>query len=104
MTTASQPTTMVVRALRIVQAKEYPLSVFMLRAGEVLQFADISRVSRDEAGKLIGYQRPQVRKHIQEIVEYLDSDIPIFPNPIIMALSPRVHFRSTRGNRHRDDD
>ncbi|WP_280363537.1 DGQHR domain-containing protein DpdB [Nocardia wallacei] len=93
-----------VRALRIVQAKDYPLYVFMLRASEILDFADISRVSRDEAGKLIGYQRPQVRKHIQEIVEYLDSDVPIFPNPIIMALSPDVVFRSTRGgNRHPDD-
>ncbi|WP_280335137.1 DGQHR domain-containing protein DpdB [Nocardia wallacei] len=93
-----------VRALRIVQAKDYPLYVFMLRASEILDFADISRVSRDEAGKLIGYQRPQVRKHIQEIVEYLDSDVPIFPNPIIMALSPGVVFRSTRGgNRHADD-
>ncbi|WP_327116665.1 DGQHR domain-containing protein DpdB [Nocardia sp. NBC_01730] len=93
-----------VRALRIIQAKDYPLYVFMLRADEILDFADISRVSRDEAGKLIGYQRPQVRKHIQEIVEYLDSDVPIFPNPIIMALSPEVVFRSTRGgNRHPDD-
>ncbi|MER5418948.1 DGQHR domain-containing protein DpdB [Streptosporangium roseum] len=102
--TAPQSSTTEVRALRIVQAKDYPLYVFMLRAEEVLEFADISRVSRDEAGKLIGYQRPQVKKHIQEIVQYLDSDVPIFPNPIIMALSPRVHFRSTRGgNRHADD-
>ncbi|GIH51971.1 DGQHR domain-containing protein [Microbispora rosea] len=101
---SKKPATTEVRALRIVQAKDYPLYVFMLRAEEVLQFADISRVSRDEAGKLIGYQRPQVRKHIQEIVEYLDSDVPIFPNPIIMALSPNVHFRSTRGgNRHPAD-
>ncbi|MFC0554882.1 DGQHR domain-containing protein DpdB [Planotetraspora thailandica] len=99
-----KPATTEVRALRIVQAKDYPLYVFMLRAEEVLQFADISRVSRDEAGKLIGYQRPQVKKHIQEIVEYLDSDVPIFPNPIIMALSPNVQFRSTRGgNRHPSD-
>ncbi|MEV5412987.1 DGQHR domain-containing protein DpdB [Thermopolyspora sp. NPDC052614] len=93
-----------IRALRIIQVKNYPLFVFMLRAGQVLEFADISRVSRDEAGKLIGYQRPQVRKHIQEIVQYLDSDLPIFPNPIIMALSSRVQFRCTRGgNRHPDD-
>lgn len=93
-----------VRALRIIQAEEYPLYVFMLRAQDILQFADISRVSRGEASKLIGYQRPPVRKHIQEIVDYLDSDSPILPNPIIMALSSQVHFRSTRGgNRNRDD-
>lgn len=104
MTTPQRPGAIEVRALRIIQVKDYPLFVFMLRADQVLEFADISRVSRDEAGKLIGYQRPQVKKHIQEIVQYLDSDLPIFPNPIIMALSSRVHFRSTRGgNRHPDD-
>ncbi|RGA04364.1 DGQHR domain-containing protein [Microbispora triticiradicis] len=104
MGTSRHAQTREVRALRIVQAKNHPLYVFMLRAGEILNFADISRVSRDEAGKLIGYQRPQVRKHVSEIVEYLDSDLPIFPNPIILALSPDVQFRSTRGgNRHPDD-
>ncbi|MEU6798681.1 DGQHR domain-containing protein DpdB [Nonomuraea wenchangensis] len=104
MTTPQRLGAIEVRALRIIQVKNYPLFVFMLRADQVLEFADISRVSRDEAGKLIGYQRPQVKKHIQEIVQYLDSDLPIFPNPIIMALSSRVHFRSTRGgNRHPDD-
>ncbi|MET7331799.1 DGQHR domain-containing protein DpdB [Nonomuraea sp. NPDC005650] len=104
MTTLQRSGAIEVRALRIIQAKDYPLFVFMLRADQILEFADISRVSRDEAGKLIGYQRPQVKKHIHEIVQYLDSDLPIFPNPIIMALSSRVHFRSTRGgNRHPDD-
>ncbi|MFI6817221.1 DGQHR domain-containing protein DpdB [Nonomuraea sp. NPDC050328] len=104
MTTPQWTDAIEVRALRIIQVKEYPLFSFMLRADQVLKFADISRVSRDEAGKLIGYQRPQVKKHIQEIVQYLDSDLPIFPNPIIMALSSRVHFRCTRGgNRYPDD-
>ncbi|KAB2383411.1 DGQHR domain-containing protein DpdB [Actinomadura montaniterrae] len=104
MAARNKPPETEVRALRIVQAEEYPLYVFMLRAHDVLRFADISRVSRDEAGKLIGYQRPQVRKHVQEIVDYLDSDAPILPNPIIMALSEQVRFRSTRGgNRHADD-
>ncbi|MEV3985618.1 DGQHR domain-containing protein DpdB [Nonomuraea sp. NPDC049758] len=102
--TPEDPKTIEVRALRIVQAAENPLYVFMLRAEEVLQFADISRVSRDEVGKLIGYQRPQVKRHIEDIVEYLDSDKPIFPNPIIMALSPNVRFRSTRGGKRMPSD
>lgn len=33
-----------------------------------MKIAEISRVSRDDAGKLIGYQRPEVKKHIQDIV------------------------------------
>jgi len=85
------------RALRIAQPGTQALYLFALQAEEVLQIADISRVSRDDAGKLIGYQRPQVRKHIQEIVEYLDSDTAVFPNPIILALSSSVRFQSSRG-------
>ncbi len=74
------------RALKITQAASAPLYMFTLTAGEVLQVADISRVARDDVGELIGYQRPEVRGHIQEITDYLDSDQPLFPNPIIMAL------------------
>ena len=78
------------------------LYCFSLTACEILQIADISRVSRDQSGDLIGYQRPEVRQHVQEIVEYLDSDAVIFPNPIIMALFPSVHFTSGRGPRYGD--
>jgi DGQHR domain-containing protein len=85
------------RALRITQTTAYPLYLFALRADEVLQIADISRVSRDEAGNLIGYQRPEVRRHVEEIVQYLNTDSAIFPNPIIVALSSRVRFQSSRG-------
>jgi DGQHR domain-containing protein len=63
----------------------------------VLQVADISRVSRDDAGNLIGYQRPEVRQHIQEITEYLDGDQALFPNPIIIALSSGIRFTCSRG-------
>lgn len=92
------------RALCLAQTDAFPLYVFTLKAEEILQIADISRVSRDEAGTLIGYQRPEVRNHIKEIVDYLDSDSPVFPNPIIMALSSRVQFQAIRGNRMPGDE
>jgi DGQHR domain-containing protein len=85
------------RALRITQAAQAPLYMFTLTAGEILQVADISRVSRDDLGDLIGYQRPEVRGHIQEITDYLDSDQPLFPNPIIIALPSTVRFTCSRG-------
>ncbi|MEV0731904.1 DGQHR domain-containing protein DpdB [Polymorphospora sp. NPDC050346] len=98
MTSTSVATKQVVRrALRIDQTGTYPLFVFALRADEVLQVADISRVSRDEAGNLIGYQRPEVRRHVEEIVEYLNTEGSLFPNPIILALSSRIRFESSRG-------
>ena len=95
------------RALRLDQAHGTPLYVFSLTATEILKLTDISRVSRDEAGDLIGYQRPEVRQHVQEIVDYLDSDQVIFPNPIIIALPSSVKFASSRGSKpeaaERDD-
>lgn len=85
------------RALRITQATHAPLYMFTLTAGEILQVADISRVSRDDLGELIGYQRPEVRQHIQEITDYLDNGEPLFPNPIIIALPSTVRFTCSRG-------
>jgi len=85
------------RALRVMQAPDTPLYLFSLTACEILQIADISRISRDQAGDLIGYQRPEVRRHIQEITDYLDSAEVIFPNSIIIALPSTVRFTGSRG-------
>src|SRR5271163_4831788 len=85
------------RALRLRQNPAHPLYLFCLTGDEILRIADISRLSRDDAGKLIGYQRPEVRRHIQDIVEYLNSDNILFPNSLILALSSKVRFHVSRG-------
>lgn len=95
--TTKAPQMMTRRALRIEQSPGFPIFVFSLTAREILQIADISRVSRTQNGDLIGYQRPEVRQHIQEIVDYLDGDQVIFPNSIIIALPSTVRFISGRG-------
>lgn len=90
------------RALQITQACEAPLYLLTLTARQIGQVADISRVSRDEAGDLIGYQRPEVRQHVQEITDYLDGDQVLFPNPIIIALPSSVEFKRSRGSGNDD--
>ncbi len=85
------------RALRLNQNKNHPLYLFCLSGKEVLQIADISRVSRSDAGKLIGYQRAEVKRHIQEIIEYLNGKEILFPNSLILALNSRVRFTLSRG-------
>jgi DGQHR domain-containing protein len=90
------------RALRIEQCEGHPLYLLCLTGDEVLNVADISRVSRDEAGKLLGYQRAEVKRHVQGIVEYLNSDKVLFPNSLILALSSRVRFIASRGPHVRD--
>ncbi len=91
------------RALRIEQDPAHPLFLFTLTAEDLLKIADISRISRDEAGKLIGYQRAGVRRHVQDIVEYLNQDSILFPNSIILALTSRVRFTQSRGRANDED-
>ena len=85
------------RALRILQSKDTPLYLFTLAAGEIELVADIARISRDEAGKLIGYQRPEKRQHVRQIQTYLESGDALFPNGLIIALPDEVKFKSSRG-------
>jgi DGQHR domain-containing protein len=85
------------RALRILQNDSIPLYLFSLAAEEVDLVADVARISRDEAGKLIGYQRPEKRNHVKQILEYLDSGEVLFPNGLILALPDSVRFKSSRG-------
>jgi DGQHR domain-containing protein len=85
------------RALRLEQDPEHPLFQFSLTGEELLTIADVSRISRNEAGKLIGYQRPEVKRHVQDIVDYLDGKQVVFANSIILALSSAVRFVRSRG-------
>lgn len=97
MTVPGDPMMLTRRALRIQQSPDCLLYIFSLTASQILQIADISRVSRDQGGDLIGYQRSEVRQHVQEIIEYLDLGKVIFPNPIIIALPSKVKFTNGRG-------
>lgn len=87
------------RALRLIQDPKHPLLLFALRAKELGAIAEISRVSRNDAGELIGYQRPEVRRHVQNIVDYIQGSHgkALFPNSIILALSSDVKFTQVRG-------
>lgn len=86
------------RALRLDQNPDHPVYQFSLTGEQILQIADISRVSREDGGRVIGYQRPEVKKHVADIVSYLDGEkTPLFINSIILAISSRVNFVQSRG-------
>jgi DGQHR domain-containing protein len=85
------------RALKLIQNDAHPLYVFALTGEELQTIAEISRLSRNDVGKLIGYQRPEVRRHVQDIVAYLNGENILFPNSIILALSSQVRFVRSRG-------
>ena len=92
-----QPKFMRRRALQISQTQSSPLYMLTLTGEDLDQIAEISRISRSNSGKLIGYQRPEVKKHIQQITDYLNGDDVLFPNSIIIALSSNVRFVKSRG-------
>lgn len=90
------------RALCIEQTKCGPLYLFTLRADEIFDVAEVTRVHRSRSDELIGYQRAEVRQHVEDILEYLNGDEVLFPNSIILALSSVVRFRRSRGPENDD--
>ena len=88
---------LVTRALRTRQGMGVDVYAFFLRGGDVTRVADISRISRDEADVLKGFQRREIRTHVQAIADFLDSGPVLFPNAIILALAPEVEFKLSRG-------
>src|SRR5689334_1540508 len=88
----------VVRALKTAQGG-VDVFAFFLFGLDVTRVADISRISRSEGGDLRGFQRREIQAHVKSIAEFLNRSPVLFPNAIILALSPDVMFRSSRGPR-----
>jgi len=85
-----------VRAVRAEQGNGVDVFAFFLFGADVTRIAGISRIRRDDQ-ELKGFQRPEIRNHVKEITAFLDSGPVLFPNAIILAMSPEVEFASTRG-------
>lgn len=81
-----------VPALAISQSRDKVIYSFGIDGKVLIELADISHIGRDEDGKLKGYQRHQVRKHIQGIRDYIESESPMIPNAVVIAFSPQVTF------------
>lgn len=81
-----------VPALEVRQGPGRVLYAFAIDGKAVHSFATISRIRRAEARELSGYQRPEVLKHIAEIRTYLEGELPMLPNSMVMAFDQRVRF------------
>jgi DGQHR domain-containing protein len=87
----------VVRVLRTLQGDSINVFTFFMQGADVIQIADISRVERDKDDSLKGFQRRAIRTHVLGIVNYLNQGKVLFPNAIILAMSPDVRFVKSRG-------
>lgn len=88
----------IVRAMKTTQGNNVDVYSFFLFGSDITRVADISRMARDET-ELKGFQRKEIRTHVNAIVEFLDSGPVLFPNAIILALSPEIEFKFSRGSR-----
>lgn len=94
----------VVRALRTTQGDNLEVYALFVRGSDLVRIADISRISRDDSSVLKGFQRPEIRTHVKGIVDYLNQGNALFPNAIILALSPEVRFVASRGSKPTGDE
>ncbi|WP_400766974.1 DGQHR domain-containing protein DpdB [Methylosinus sporium] len=94
----TKETTLAVRAVRTEQA-EKAVYAFFIAGADLLRIAEISRVHRDAEGSLQGFQRKGIKSHVQAITEFLDQGPVLFPNAIILAISPRARFTQARGEK-----
>ena len=90
--------TVSVRAIRTRQGA-CDVFAFFLPGERVLEIAEISRIRPAESGGIAGFQRPEIRSHVRNIIEYLERGSVLFPNAIIIALAPGVRFSAARGTK-----
>jgi DGQHR domain-containing protein len=81
-----------VPALEIRQGPNRVLYSFAVDGKQLPRFTTISRIHRDDAASIQGYQRPEVLSHISAIRRYLESPDPMIPNALVVAFDSRVHF------------
>ena len=98
----NKPAVLERKALRVDQKRGRFVYLMSLTGEELLRLAGVSRVCRDDGGKLIGYQRAEVRKHVREIADYFEDDDMLLAHPIILSFSSRVKFVSSRGQKTSD--
>jgi DGQHR domain-containing protein len=94
----------VVRALHTKQGDGLDVFAFFIKGADIVRVADISRVERTDTDSLKGFQRPEIRSHVKSIADYLNQGDVLFPNSIILAMSPDVHFAASRGTRPAGDE
>jgi DGQHR domain-containing protein len=94
----------IVRALHATQGEGLDLYAFFIRGEDIIKVADISRIERGENDMLKGFQRPEIQQHVKGIVDYLSQGNVLFPNSIILAMSPDVRFTASRGTKPTGDE
>lgn len=95
---------LVIRALRTQQGDGLTVYAFFVKGADIVRVSDISRIERSDAESLKGFQRTEIKNHVKGIVDYLNHGNVLFPNAIILAMSPEVVFKASRGTKPAGDE
>lgn len=79
-------------SVMIRQGRKRPVYCFAIDGKQLHKIATVSRIQREADGTILGYQRPEVMAHIEEIRRYIESDSPLIPNAIVIAFDDSVRF------------
>lgn len=81
------------KAIKARQSSRHVVVSFAAKASDVLRFARVEPIGRDDGGVLRGFQRPQIMAHVKEISNYLTQHDAILPNAIVVAFIDGVDIR-----------
>lgn len=93
---------LIVRAVRSRQGA-HELFAFFAPGRKLIEVAEVSRLKPSLNG-VQGFQRPEIRQQVRAIADYLLRGSVLFPNAIILAISPEVRFVASRGTKPGDVD
>jgi DGQHR domain-containing protein len=80
-------------ALALRQSPGRDIYAFGVSGKQVIRFATVSRAHRAGGDvRLLGYQRPEVQRHVAEIRAYVESQGAMLPNAIVLAFCRDVRF------------
>jgi DGQHR domain-containing protein len=85
------------RALRLAQAAGHDVFMLSLSPTDLLAIGNASPDQTQSLADLLGADQPTVEKHIATIQSGLDADDALLLTTVVIALSPEVRFRSSRG-------
>ncbi len=86
-------------ALTASQSADHDVFVFAAEPKQVLEFAQIERVGRNDSGELKGFQRHQISSHIKDIRDYLSREDALLPNSVIIAFLEGVTLKHHKDGR-----
>ncbi len=85
-----------VPCIKTQQSEKNSIFSFVVDGKDIPKFANISRIKRGKNAELLGYQRPELTEHINDIRTYLEKKDAVLPNSIVISFNKKLAFNESR--------